>query len=178
MGQDAQIALALLGGEGTGSQERSQASLVSREGALDLPALAERVSRETFLHFAPARARRPFARPARLQRDDRAANAQGFAAKDMMRLAVVGGVRHHATPVHQRIGFAHDRSKLRRVIGRASADARRRPEVALAMAQDRQFWPTLVQRFFSFRLFPAKITADVAAFEAGGVDDPLGPGVD
>lgn len=178
MSQDTHIALAFFGGLTSRAQEGPQASLVPGEGALDLPALTECALRETFLHFAPVATGRPFARPARLQRDDRVRDAQGFAAKQMIRLAVVGGVCHHAAPVHQRIGLAHDRSKLRRVVGRADSNARRRPKVALPVAQDRQLGPTSVQRFFSFRLFPAKIAADIAAFEAGGVHDAFGLRVD
>ena len=178
MGQDAQVALALSGGFASRSQERSEAPLVPREGALDLPALAERASRETNLHFAAIPARRPLARPSRLQRNNRAPDAQGLAAKDVMRLAVVGGVGHHAAPVRQGIAFAHERSKLRRVVRRADSNARGRPEVALTVAQHRQLGPTLAQRFSAFRLFPAIIAADVAGLEAGGVDDPLGLGLD
>jgi len=178
MGQDAQVALALSGLFAPRSQEGAKTSLVPREGTFDLPALAERVPRKTHLHFAPVPAPGPLARPSRLDRDDRAFDAQSLAAKDMMRLAVIGGVGHHAPPVGQRIGVAHQRSEFRRVIRRADSHARGRPEMASAVAQHSQLGPALAKRLLAFRLFPAIIAADVAALEAGGIDDPLGGRLD
>ena len=178
MCEDAQIALALSGGFASRSQERPQAPLVLGKGALDLPALAERLAREVRLHLAPVPAPGPLARPSRLHRNDRALDAQGLATEEVMRLAVIGGVGHDTPPVGQRTGFPHQRSEFRRVIRRADSHARGRPQMASAVAQHRQFGPALAQRLLAFRFFPAIITTDIVALEAGSVDNPLGLGLD
>ena len=178
MSKDAHVALALFGRFATCSEERSQTPLVPRERALNLPTLSKGVVCETGLHLPAISTLGPFARPARLCGNQRFGDPQFFAAQPMMRLAVVGGVRHHAPPPRQRIRVAHDRPKCGRVIRWPSPHVRGGPEMALSMAEHCQLGPTLVQGLSSFPLFPAKMAADVAAFEAGGVDDPFGTRID
>lgn len=178
MGQDSHIAFALLSRFAPRSEERSQSPLVLGEGALDLPALAEGVTREAPFHFAPEAAPGPFARAARLNRNDRVPDAQSLPAKPVMRLAVVGGVRQDAGPSDRHAPFAHHGREVRRVVRRANPHTRRGPKVASSVAQHGQLRPPIAQRLPALRLLRAIITAHIAALEPGGVNNPLGARVD
>src|SRR5262249_58420191 len=103
-GEYAEVARALARRLRLGAQRRAQPPLVSRDGALRLPALpvdapvpaAPRLLAEAPDHLPPvARLGPPPPAAAAVERDHRGADAEGFAAVAGGLLAVEGGVRPH-----------------------------------------------------------------------------------
>jgi len=185
MGEHAQVTLALARRIRLAPQGRAEQPLVPREGALRLPALpvdapvpaAPWLLAEAPDHLAAVARLGPLAPAvAPVQRDHRRADAQILPAKAVALLTVECRVAEHPVVTDRQGSLGHDRAELRRVVGGAEADPRRREEVAGRLAGDRQLRPQA-------GVVPAvstleEVTGGVPALQAGGIDGGRRPGAD
>ena len=157
----------------SGSDGRTQQTLVAGDRTFNLPTLAINPLVKSAFHLTTVFACGPFPTSTLLvQRDDRRANSQSLSAKSMVMLSVVGRVGQK--PIQRQIlrGQSQGLGKLWRIIAGASTDHRRDKQVAGGMANDRQLGPTTTpETFISYTL--NIIRAGVSALQAGSVYGPF-----
>lgn len=173
MSQNSKKALDFLKAPGPRAQGRPKASLVSRDRAFDLPALAVDAAMEAPFHLPAVFGDGPLSGVAFARRDNRRADPKGLAAKDMVVFRVVGSVGQDAVEADELRRIPHGGRELRRVLGRTSADKGSGQKMSLAVADQRQLGK--VAPGVSFALAPDVIAADMSALQAGGVDNAFGP---
>jgi hypothetical protein len=91
----------------------------------------------------------------------------------MVVLRVVAGITQEAVEGDETRRLAHRRSELRGILRGAQADERSRPQVGLPVADDRELWPMEADVPF-LASSPDEVTADVTAFQPGGVRGRFG----
>src|SRR5437763_981739 len=107
-------------------QRRAEQALVPRERAFRLPALAVLAAVEATLHLAAILGRRlSLLLAAAVERNDRRANLQVFAAESMILLAVESRVAQDAIEAKHEPRFSHGRAELRRIVAGPRADGGR-----------------------------------------------------
>jgi hypothetical protein len=95
----------------------------------------------------------------------------------MVMLGIVSGVGQQAIEVDMTAGLPNGGRKLRGILRGSPADEGPRPKMRLTMAGYGQFGP--MQSAVAFLAFsPDVVATDMAAFQAGGVNDHLGSGAD
>jgi len=150
MGQHTEVAFSFTRGVRSAAQRTAQPTLVTRECRLHLPTLAEHttVSRSLRLlpkslhHLTTVLRLRPLAALApTVQGNHRRADLQVLAAITMMGLTVEGGVGQQTIPVHDQGRLGHDRTQLRRIVGRAGGHRGPGDEVAGGIDRDRELGP-------------------------------------
>ena len=185
MSKHPQVTFALTRCIGLAPQGRAEQTLVPREGTLRLPTLpvhppvpaAPWLLAEPLHHLPTVAALGPLPPPLPpVQRDHRRADAQILPAKAVALLTVECRVAEHPVVTDRQGSLGHDRAELRRVVGGAEADPRRREEVAGRLAGDRQLRPQA-------GVVPAvstleEVTGGVPALQAGGIDGGRRPGAD
>jgi hypothetical protein len=129
--------------------------------------------REARAHRAPIRRRRP-APPAvaRIERDDRVANAEFFPAESVIMFGVVARVSQHGVEAQQPSGLAQRRRELRRVLSRPGAGHRTDDQVRAEVNNGRELGPraTPVRRRLRHPAADAEVETDVVGLESGGID--------
>jgi hypothetical protein len=177
MGENAEVTFALTGLIGLATQGRAEESLVPREGALGLPALAVDapvpaalwLPAAAFDHLPTVARQRPLpALVAAVQRDHGGADAQLFAAVAVALLAVERGIAEHPVVAHSQRRLGHHRAQLRRVVGRPQADGGAGQEVAGGVAGDRQLGPQPGVVLTAGAL--EEVARGVPALQPGGID--------
>lgn len=177
MGQHTEVAFSFPRGVRSAAQRTAQPTLVSREGGLHLPTLAEHstVSRALRLlpkplhHLSTVLRLRPLAPLATsVQGNHRRPDLQILAAIPMMGLTVEGGIGQQAVPIHDQGRLGHDRTQLRRIVGRASGDRGSSNEVTGSIDRDRELGPEPRRVAASGSL--EEVSRGVTAFETCAVD--------
>ena len=185
MGEYTQMAFTLTRGVGLAPQGRAEHTLVSRERTLRLPTLpihppvptTPRLLAEPPHHLLSVAALGPLPSPVPpVQRNHRRADTQVFAAVAVTFLAVEGCVREHPVVLERQRSLRHDGAELRRVVGRADTDPRRREEVAGRIAGYGQLRPQPGAMFTVSTL--KEVAGGVPALHAGGIDGGGRLGVD
>ena len=175
MSQNPQITFTIYRCFASGSDGRTQQTLVAGDRTFNLPTLAINPLVKSAFHLTTVFACGPFPTSTPLvQRDDRRANSQSLSTKSVVMLSVVGGVGQK--PIQRQIlrGQSHSFRKIWRIIAGAAADHRRDKQVAGGMANDRQLGPTTTtETLISYTL--NIIRADVSALQAGSVKGPFRP---
>ena len=177
MGQHAEIALALARCIGSTAQRGAEQTLMPREGAFRLPALAILPPVEPSFHLPSVLRPRPLAAlAATVDRDDSRAHPQIFATQAMMLFAIEGGVAEDAVPTNEHACLFQSRGELGGIIARTRADGRRRPEVAGGVADDGELRPRAGRAFLAGS--NEEVTGGVATVQARGINGCFGPLVD
>ena len=157
----------------SGSDGRTQQTLVSGDRTFNLPTLAINPLVKSTFHLPPILAFGPLpASTPLVQRDNRRANSQSLSTKSVVMLTIVGRVSQE--PIQRQIlrGQSQGLRKLWRIIAGASTDHRRDKQVAGGVANDRQLGPTTTpETFISYTL--NIIRAGVSALQAGCVNGPF-----
>lgn len=149
---------------------------MARESAFNLPPLPVDATEEAPLHLASVLAGGPLERVALACGDHRGADSQCHSTKDMVVFGVIGCVTENAIESNHIGSVTHRRRELRRVLGGSLAYKCSGQEMRLPMAGHRQLGKGAP--LVPFALAPNEIAADMAAFEASGVDDAIGLFVD
>ena len=170
MGEDPQVALAVLSSLPVRTQSRTQDAFVLRNGAFHLPAMAVDPAGKSPLHLSSIFGARPGRRvSARIERDHRRTNPELLAAELMVRLRVVGHVGEHTVPVDHPRGLVHRLGEEGIVVAGTATDHRGGPQMAGGMADHGQLGPELLQTGL-LTASEGVIVADVSDFEARGID--------
>ena len=178
MCENSEQALALLGGVAAGSQGGVQQTLVPRDHALDLPAIAVDSLGEPAFHQAAVLGLGPTTpRVPAVQGNCGAANAQLFSAQDMVALAVVAGVGQQAGQTNMPVCLAHGRGELGMIVAGAADHQGGGDQVSRCMTDDRQLRPAAATKPLISTAFH-EVGADVVGLQAGGVYGPFGLGRD
>ena len=185
MGKYTQVAFAFTRCIGLAPQGRPQQTLVPRKRALRLPTLsihtlipaAPRLFAETPDHLLSVAALGPLPSPVPpVQRNHRRADAQVFAAIAVTFLAIERCIREHPVVREPQRSLGHHRAELRRVVGRADTDPRRREEVAGRIAGYGQLRPQPGAMLTVSTL--EEVAGGVPALHTGGIDSGRRLGVD
>ena len=177
MGQHPEVALALARCIGATAQRGAEETLMAREGAFRLPALAILPPVETSFHLPPILRQRPLAALAAwVDRDDGRAHPQIFATQAMILFAIEGSVAEDAVPANEQTGSFQRRSKLGGIIARTRAHGGRGQEMAGGVADDGEFRPRACRAFLAGP--SEKIPGGVATVQARGINSCFGPLVD
>jgi hypothetical protein len=128
MGQYTEVAFSFTRGVRSAAQRTAQSAFVTRERRFHLPALAEhttvlrslRLLPKSLHHLTTVLRLRPLAALApTVQGNQRRPDLKLLAAITMMGFTVEGGIGQQAVPVHGQGRLGHDRTQLRRIVGRA-----------------------------------------------------------
>jgi hypothetical protein len=92
-------------------------------------------------------------------------------------LGIVRSIGQQAIEVDVAAGLPDGGGKLRGILGRPPTDKGSGPEMGLAMAGHRQLGP-MQQSATLLALAPDVVATDMAALQAGGINDRLGFGAD
>ena len=176
MGQDAEEALARSGLVGAPGHRAAEPALVSAEGALGLPPLAEHppvpvallARAEVTGHLGPVLPARFAAVAARVDRDDRRADPQISPREPVVRLGIECRVGQHPVPGDAQGGQQQDRCELRGVVGRAEGDGGTGDDVRVGVDGGGQLRPG-AGRVLALASGD-EIARGVPAVQAGGID--------
>lgn len=173
MRQNPQQTFGLLRCPATRAQGRTQAALVARDGALDLPALAVDSPKEVPFHLPAVFGGRPGSGASFTRGDDGGTDAEFLATQHMVVLGVVTGIGQQPIEADVPGRLAQGWRKLRRILRRAEADEGAGQQMALPVADQGQLRPVKT----GMALLPPApdvVAAHVAGFEPRGIDDALG----
>jgi hypothetical protein len=173
MRQYPQQTFGFLRGPATRAQGRSEAALVARDGALDLPALAVNTAEEAPFHLPAVFGRGPRSGAAFARGNDGRTDAELFPAQHMVVFGVVAGIGQEPVEADVASGLNHSRGKLRRVLRGAETHEGAGQKMALPMADQRQLRPAKTGMAFVSPA-PDVVAAHVTALQARGIDDALG----
>src|SRR5215471_11933738 len=167
VGQHTEETLAFARFVRSAAESCTKQTLVSRDGAFDLPALAVFAVVKAPLHLPTVLGPwPPAAQVPSVYRDHRRANAQVFSAETMIFFAVEGGIAQHAVPSDSMGRCSHGGAKLGPIIARSVDDRRGREEMARRMANDCQFRPQTGR--VRFAQASNKVTRGVPAIQTRG----------
>lgn len=130
-----------LGQTAPASQGGSQAAFETRDRAFNLGSVAVSEAVEPPIHLAAVFGSGPALAAAAVEVDDRAADTQFLACKDVVVFGVVAGVGQHAVQRQSCLGLAEDGSKQRRVLAGPVGDHHINQEVGGIVAGQGQFGP-------------------------------------
>lgn len=173
MRDDAQDLFTALGARAVRGERRAQPPLVAAEAALGVPALPVERARKAPPQGAPVGRHRPaMAHVARIELDDRAAEAQGLPAEAMVVLGIIGRIRQRGIEPEQGGRLPHGGRKIRRILRGASARNGAKDEVRVRLDDRGELGPrpATMARAFALARAHAIILADVPRFEPGSVD--------
>lgn len=173
MRQNPQQAFGFLRRPAPRAQGRSQAALMARDGALDLPALTIDSSKEAPFHLPAVLGGRPRSGASFARGNHRGTNAKFFATQHRVVFRVVTGIGQESIEVDVRRRLAHGRHKLRRVLRGTQAHEGAGQQMTLTVTHQRQLRPMQAGKAF-LAAAPDVVAADMARLEPRGIDDALG----
>jgi len=157
----------------SGSQRRSELSLVLGERAFSMNTISVDVLGKPALQMAAVLGGGPFPGAARIDWNHRGADPD-LPAEFVMRFAVVGHVGEDAAPPDSH-GAIHDGGgKFGSVVARPLAHAGGQPQVGLGVTKDGELRIGGSQKSLRVGPFASVVDAHVPGFVAGGVDRPFG----
>ena len=172
MGHNSQHAFIFAGACRSGPQGRAQAAFVLRKGAFDVPAAAVQPPGELSKHAPSVRAGgSKGAWAARIDRDDGRRDAEFLTADAVIRLRIIGRVTEQSVDRRELNRLRHGGDEIRPVVARAVAYSQGGDQVAGVVGDHRQLGKT--PELLHAAGASEKVTADVMAFQPGGVDRGL-----
>jgi len=172
--QNSQMTFTILGRLGPGPQGRAEQTLVSRNRALDLPAVLVETVVKTPFHLSAVFGRGPFVSAAPgVQRDQRGADTKLLSTQAVIMLTIVSGIGNEPIKAHIACRLDHRLSELGRVVGGTPSHDDSGNQMGLAVTDDGQLWPATPAELL-VALAVNVVGAGVSALQARGVDGPLG----
>lgn len=135
-------------------------------------------TKKSSTHLPTVDAFRPTTVTAGVHGDYRGSHPQRFATDLVIGLAVVGRVRQDPIPREVGRPLGHDRDQVGAVVAGTSSHTGGQPEIAERVAQDREFEPVARSETAGCPSMSEIVAAGVVVFEPGGIDGPLGLGID
>jgi hypothetical protein len=148
----------------------AQQAFVSRDGALDLPALAVDPLGKALLHLASVLRLGPLSSVSFPSRNDGRSNPERLPAEYVVVLGVVSRVSQDPIKGHQSRSFLHGRCELGRVLRRPHADVRPRQEMGAPITDQGHLGPAHSDMPL-LPLSPHVVSTDMAGLQARGVHD-------
>ena len=174
MRDNAKQGLAISRLPGSSGQGRTEATLMLRDHALNVPTTTVQPFREAAMHLlpVPARRQRPWA-AAWIHRNDRRTHRQFFPTDAVVLLGVIRRVGVQAVDGHVSAGLANGGQEVRRVVARAFARLGCQDQMAVVVTDQGEL------RIASELLHPAlpgqEVAADMVALQPRGINGRFGP---
>lgn len=174
MGCDSKDALALPGSRSSRGQSRSQLAFVLRDGAFGMPAATVKTLGKLVKHPSAVRTSRSARlRPSRVNRDDRRGDAEFLAADAVMALGIVSSITEESVDRQAFHGLSDRRKEIGGVVAGPVAYRPGGDQVGAMMHHDGDLGET--PEAFHATAAGQKVSADVVAFQARGVNGSLRP---
>lgn len=160
-----------------GTERRSQATLVLRDGAFHMPAIPIDASVKPAFHLSPIKPFGPLSPSSLVQGNHCRSNSQFLASEPMIVFGVVPGIGQQAVNRQVTARLPHGVGKLGRVLAGAVGDHGGREQIRFGVTDEREFRPTTSQK--SLVSNPVDVVSrGMATLQSRSVDHRFGPFLD